>query len=209
MHVIPGYSKTMLLHIALRSPIRRRTPIALLAICSLLNRASHSQVIKNIWVFLFRASSSLSQKCSNLQPLSGFTIIYPVNLLLLPDDGSGLINTISQVKWFSIHGFCSYNQGPCQLSPKMIISCPLTCGHCSSLSIAQGFILYTSHCNIWARLRGSSPWIVNNGLAAMTGKLPGKRLQSPGFTQQEKSRNDLQNVVKPLKYKTVYSPVLS
>ena len=43
----------------------------------------------------------------------------------------------------------------------------------------------------------------------MSGRLPGKRLQSPGFTKQAELRSDLQKVVRPLKYKTVYSPVLS
>lgn len=43
----------------------------------------------------------------------------------------------------------------------------------------------------------------------MSGTLPGKWLRSPGFTKQAELRIDLQKVVKPLKYKTVYSPVLA
>lgn len=112
-----------------------------------------SSSIKNIHTFQFRASSSHSQMSLNLRRLSGFTVIYPPVLLLLPDDRSEFINalsecSISHVKLFSIHGFCSYNQGSCQLSPKMTAVHPyiptLQFGE-RSLRPARGFVLYTSH----------------------------------------------------------------
>lgn len=49
--------------------------------------------------------------------------------------------------------------------------------------------------------------MVSNG--GISGRLMGKWLQGPGFTKQAELRSDLQKVVKPLKYKTAYSPVLS
>lgn len=134
MHVIPGYSiNNAIAHCPYDHWLDlEQLSLSWQFVLFLVEQVTvRSSSIKNIYVLQATASSSLSQKCLNLQPLSGFTIIYPVILLLLPDDKSEFINTlpensILQLQWFAIHGFCSYNQGSCQLSPTMIICCPPT-----------------------------------------------------------------------------------